>query len=366
MLVLLTTGLVVGMARPLVGDARNGASQTGYLRIATGSVSGTSYPLGGAIARLVSQPAGSQPCEKGGRCGVPGLSAVAMASDGAVANVQLVAAGLAESALVQADVVANAVAGRRAFQRTGPIDNLRAIANLSPEALHLVVASNAGITKVRDLKGKRVSIDRARTGANVDARLVLSYFGVPRGTLKLHEIDAAPAAEMLLSGDLDAFFVMGSWPIDVVSDLTARGVAQIVSLPEAKLGRLFANQPFLHGVAVPAGTYKGMDEIETVGADTVWITRDDVSPGLVYALCQALWAASNRPLIASAHPIAALIDLNSAVRGLPLPLQQGAAKFYAQTGVVVPGENGPGDSPGNAVPIPRARPARRDAQQAMQ
>jgi TRAP transporter TAXI family solute receptor len=364
-LVLLMAGLALGMARPLPGGT-DAAAETSYLRIATGSVSGTNYRLGGALARLVSQPAGSEPCEKGGRCGVAGLSAVAMASDGAVANVQLVAAGLAESALVQADIAANALAGRRPFQRTGPLTDLRAIANLYPEALHLVVASHAGIASVRDLRGKRVSIDRARSGANVDARLVLDYFGVPAGALKLHEVDAAQAAEMLLSGTLDAFFVMGSWPIDIVSDLATRGAARIVPLPEARLMALFENQPFLHAVAIPAGTYAGVGEIETVGTDTVWITRANVPPDFVYALCQALWAGSNRPVIASAHPIAALIDLDAAVRGLPVPLQLGAAKFYGEVGALAPGATGRGVSPGIVVPTPRQRPLRREAQQAMQ
>ena len=367
-LVLLMAGLVVGMARPLLGETQNDAPEISYLRIATGSVSGTNYRLGGALARLVSQPMGSQPCEKGGRCGVPGLSAVAMASDGAVANVQLVAAGLAESALVQADIVADAAAGRRPFQRTGPLTDLRVIANLYPEALHLVVASRAGIASVRDLKGKRVSIDRSRSGANVDARLVLDYFGVPLGALKLHEVDAAQAAEMLLSGTLDAFFVMGSWPVDVVSDLATRGAAKIVPLPEARLSALYAKQPFLHAVAIPDETYAGMGEIETMGADTLWITRKNVSPAFVYALCQALWAGSNRPVVASAHPIAALIDLEAAVRGLPVPLQEGAAKFYLRAGVLGSGATGPGAgaSPGDVVPTPRVRPARREARQAMQ
>jgi hypothetical protein len=362
---LLMTGLVVGMARPLPAGSRADMLDISYLRIATGSVSGTSYPVGGALARLISQPKGSQPCEKGGRCGVPGLSAVAMASDGAVANVQLVASGLAESALVQADVVANAYAGRRAFQRTGPLAELRAIANLYPEALHLVVARKSGITSVRELRGKRVSIDRPRSGANLDARLVLDHFGVPTSALKLYEADEARAAEMLMVGELDAFFVMGSWPVDVVSDLAQRRAISIVPLQEARLATLFERQPYLHAVAIPAGTYAGIGEIETLGADVIWITRSGPSPDLVYAICQALWSGSNRPVIASAHPIAALIDIKSAVRGLPLPLEDGAARYYRQAGVLPPSGLAM-DATDEPVPLPRARPQRRDTEQATQ
>lgn len=365
-IVVLMAGLVVGTARPLFNQNDNSAPQSVYLRIATGSVTGTSYVMGGALARLSSQPEGSQPCEAGGRCGVPGLSAVAMASEGTVANVQLVAAGLAESALVQADVVANAYAGRRDFRRTGPLEDLRAIANLYPVALHLVVARDANVESVRDLRGKRVSIDRPRSGANVDARLILDFFGAPASTLKLHEVDAAQASEMLLSGTLDAFFVMESWPNGLISDLAARQAIKIVPLPADRLTWLFGNQPFLHGVAIPNGTYAGMGEIETVGADVVWIAKEGMSPKLVYALCQALWAKNNRPVITEAHPIAALINLTSAVEGLPVPLEEGAKTFYVDEGVLAADGLAMNATPDELVPTPRARPPRHDAEQATQ
>ena len=46
------------------------ADEARYVRIATGSVTGTYYPVASAIAGLLSRPPGARPCEEAGGCGV--------------------------------------------------------------------------------------------------------------------------------------------------------------------------------------------------------------------------------------------------------------------------------------------------------
>ena len=61
------------------------------LRIGTGGQSGTYFPIGSLIARAVSEMPVGPGCAaadaRDGRCGVPGLVAVAQTSNGSVANV---------------------------------------------------------------------------------------------------------------------------------------------------------------------------------------------------------------------------------------------------------------------------------------
>jgi TRAP-type uncharacterized transport system substrate-binding protein len=63
------------------------AQQMQFFRIGTGGTAGTYYPLAGVIANAVSNPPGSRACSAGGSCGVPGLVATAVATNGSVANV---------------------------------------------------------------------------------------------------------------------------------------------------------------------------------------------------------------------------------------------------------------------------------------
>ena len=130
-----------------------------YFRILTGGTVGTYFPIGGLIATAISNPPGSRSCDQGGSCGVRGLVATSVASNGSVGNVAAIGAGTAQSAFVQSDIAYWAYSGTGIYDGRAKVDSLRAIANLFPESVHLVVRKGSGIKSVRDLRGKRVSLD---------------------------------------------------------------------------------------------------------------------------------------------------------------------------------------------------------------
>lgn len=75
-----------------------------FFRIGTGGTAGTYYPIGGLIANAISNPPGSRACDAGGSCGVPGLIATAVASNGSVGNVNSIKGGTLEAGFSQSDV----------------------------------------------------------------------------------------------------------------------------------------------------------------------------------------------------------------------------------------------------------------------
>jgi TRAP-type uncharacterized transport system substrate-binding protein len=85
-------------------------------KIATGSSSGTYFPIGQMLASLISHPPGVARCEAEGRCGPVGLFAAARASEGSIANARAVNEGRVTSGLAQADIAADAYEGRGAFK----------------------------------------------------------------------------------------------------------------------------------------------------------------------------------------------------------------------------------------------------------
>ena len=87
-----------------------------FFRILTGGTVGTYFPIGGLIANAISNPPGSRPCNDGGSCGVPGLVATSVASNGSVANVAAIAAGTAQSGFVQSDIAYWAYNGTGIYQ----------------------------------------------------------------------------------------------------------------------------------------------------------------------------------------------------------------------------------------------------------
>src|SRR5918994_997382 len=195
---LLAAALVV-----LCGAATTGlatAQEMQFFRIGTGGVAGTYYPIGGLIADIISHPPGARPCDKGGSCGVPGLVAIAQSSNGAVANVDAIASGALESGFAQSDVAYWAYTGTGIYEGHGKVENLRAITNLYPESVHIVARKDAGIGSVRDLEGKRVSLDEPGSGTLVDARLILEAFGLSEDDLSPSYVKSSRAIPMIDEG----------------------------------------------------------------------------------------------------------------------------------------------------------------------
>ena len=311
-------------------------SQRISFQILTGSTGGTYFPVGQLIAGLISHPAGVDRCERSPVCGPPGLIMSARTSDGAVANVLSVNAGLAESGLAQGDVVSEAVAGKGAFAKPGKLSNLRVIAALFPETVHLIVARNAKIASVADLKGKRVSLGADGSGTSVTVRAILAAYNISEWRLKARHDAVDVDAQLLQQGQIDAFFMVGGAPVALVDDLVARGIAKLVPIDGKGRDRLIKQVPGMTRDVIPRGTYRGTQDVETVSVRALWVVNAHVPEDLVYGIAKALFSPENRAALNAGHPAAGEIRLGTAMQNLPAPLHPGALRFYREAGAIKP------------------------------
>lgn len=298
-------------------------------QIATGPTAGTYFPVGQTLADLVSHPPGVGRCETPGVCALPGVIATAQASEGSVDNVRAVQDGRVASALAQADIVSAAAAGRAPFSKDGPAAELRAIANLYTEHVHLVAAKTSGIAGLADLRRKRVAVGPDGSGTAATARALLSAARIAnRATLTDDGIEAA--VQKLEAGEIDAFFFVGGAPVPAIADLLRRDAAMLVPIEGAAVDALAAKDPALVRTALPAEAYPGQPAVATLGVGAVWIVRADVPDDVVASITTALWNPANQALLAQAHPQGGAIRPDTAQIGLPVPLHPGAARVYAE------------------------------------
>lgn len=303
-----------------------------FFRIGTASTAGTYFPIGGILANAISHPPGSRPCEQGGSCGVPNMIAVVQSTDGSVDNVRQIAQGAVDSGFVQSDVAFWAYRGERLFSDDGPVRNLRAIANLYPEAIHLVVRADAGLRDVRDLAGKRVSLDRPGSGTRVDAELILGAYGVPADAFEDVAVPAGQAADMMREGELDAFFFVAGTPARAISNLAEDIRIELMPLAGPEAEKLRAAYPFFARHGVPAGTYQNVAFTDTLSVGAQWIVDAGIDEETVYQITRALWHPNTRHLLDSGHPKGRLIRLETALDGLGVPLHRGARRWYVEAG----------------------------------
>ena len=193
-------------------------AQQRFFRIGTGGTGGTYYPVGGMIANAISTPT---------------VNVSAVATNGSVANVNGIVGGSMESGFSQADINAWAYTGTGIYEGKPKIEELRVIANLYPESVHVVVKKGAGIKTLADLKGKRVSLDEPGSGTLVNARALLAAYGVTERDIRPEYLKQVQCAEKLKDGSLDGYFQTTGYPQGTLSELAATNGFELLAIDGA-------------------------------------------------------------------------------------------------------------------------------------
>ena len=311
------------------------AQEMSFFRIGTGGTAGTYYPIGGLIANAISNPPGSRACEDGGSCGVPGLVATAVASNGSVGNVNAINGGAMEAGFSQSDVAYWAQTGTGLWEGQPAVDKLRLIANLYPESIHLVARADAGIASVADLAGKRVSLDEPGSGTLVDAKIILEAFGLSESDVTAEYLKPDQAADRMRDGAMDAFFFVGGYPAGAIAELSSQHEVVMVPITGPEVDALRAEYTFFANDVLPAGTYKGQEaDVPTLSVGAQMVTSADLSEDLVYGITKAMFNETTQKLFGNGHAKGKFITLENAVQGAGIPFHPGAEKFYKEVGAI--------------------------------
>ena len=326
-------GLAISTADGLAAQAAETAQRISF-QIATGSSTGTYFPVGALLSEVLSHPPGVGRCENANACGPAGLIVSTMASQGSVANVISVNDGMINSGLAQADVVSLAMEGKGPFRKTGPAKSLRVIADLYGEDLHLVAANRAKIDDVAQLRGKRVSLSPEGSGTIVTARAILAAYGLSEKAIKPNYDSPEQAIELLRTGKLDAFFLVGGTPISLVQDLIADGMAHLVPITGPGLKRLLRDEHYLEPHVIPKDAYEHSPAVETLSVDALWVTDETQPDRLIYGILKALYNPANRQALQSARQGLHFIEASFGPKLTPAPLHPGATRYFSEVGLL--------------------------------
>ncbi len=310
------------------------AQELNFFTIGTGGTAYTYYPVGGVIANAISKPPGSRECGQGGSCGVDGLIASAVSSRGSVDNVNAILSGLRNSGFAQSDVAYWAYTGTGTMEGKEPATNLRTIAALFEEHIHLVALADSGINSVLDLAGKRVSLDEPGSGTYVDANLILEANGLSAGDIKAEALKGGAASEALRNGKIDAFFVVAGYPTGSLVELASAADIKLVPIAGQGADALTEKYGFFASSDIPADTYEGVEATKTVAVGAQWYTSAKEDEELIYNITKALWNDETRKLLDVGHAKGKTITTSSALNGIGVPLHAGAERFYKEAGLL--------------------------------
>ena len=307
-----------------MGATAASAQQSKQLSIATGGTGGVYYPLGGGFGNILGRE-------------LPGVVATAQVTGGSVANLQLIGSGKADICYTQVDAAWDAINGTDKFTATGKLP-IRALVVMYPNHMHVVSVDGTGITKVEDMKGKRVSTGSPGSATEVYALRVIEAAGLdPDKDMRRERLGAAESVNALKDRKIEAFFWVGGLPTAAVTDLAATpntkikviDIAQYTTKMNEKYGPLYAE------ATIPATTYKGMDA--DAKNNTVWnimAVNASMDEKLAYDLTRIM--LEKRDDLALVHKEALNIKPEWQTSGRAgIPWRPGALKYFKEKGIKV-------------------------------
>jgi TRAP transporter TAXI family solute receptor len=296
-------------------------AQAQNVSIATGGTGGVYYPLGGGMAAVLSKY-------------VQGMQATAEVTGGSVANLQLIGTGKPYLGMTMADATLDAYKGQDKF--TGKPVPVRTLMIMYPNRMHVVSIEGTGVTRMADLKGKRVSTGSGGSATEVMAFRVIEAAGLDKDKdMKRERLGVAESVNALKDRKIDAFFWVGGLPTAAVTDLAhTPGVkikmidhADLVPAMNKKYGNLYVQD------VIAKDVYRGMDaDNRQSTVMNLLVAHENMDDKTAYNIVKAVF--DHRDELIRVHKEAENFKLeNQKAEASPIPWHPGAVKYFAEKGI---------------------------------
>jgi TRAP transporter TAXI family solute receptor len=286
--------------------------------IATGNTTGVYFALGTAYAEQVYQATDGR------------VTATAAETGASVQNIQQLVAGTYDVALSVADTAADAVAGRASFE--GKKQPIAALARIHTNYVQVIVRTDAGITTVADLRGKRISTGSPKSGTEVIANRLLQAAGLdPQQDLAAQRLDLTKTVDGLKDGSLDGLIWTGGLPTPGITDLltTARDKVRFLDVTPL-LEKMKSVNPVYEAGVIPAADYGLSSDLPTITAPNLMLVRADFDANLACVLTKVLF--DRKDTMAKTLAVAKELNEDLADQTGPVPLHRGAVAALKSRG----------------------------------
>lgn len=259
---------------------------------------------------------------------MPDVDVRLLNSDGSQENIRRVATGQADFSIAAADAVETYI-----LQNKPGSGRLRGCSRLYDDYVHLVVRRSSSIRSVADLKGRKVAVGPSGSGVRLIANHVLQAAGLDADS-DIEPLDNGikDMPEMLEDHRIDAFFWSGGLPTSAVLELSEADDIRLVPIGSDLVKKLHEQggaSRYYRAAVMPADAYPKAQRgaaVQTLAVANFLITRDDADANLTEELTRTVIASRDR--IGQKVHAAQLVDLRTAIYTDPLPLHEGARRYY--------------------------------------
>lgn len=288
-----------------------------FLTIGTANTGGAYYPIGIAMADLLTNKLGIQ--------------TTAQTTGGGVENNLLVSTGKADLAITTGANAYSAYHGQAPYK--AKMENIALMfSGLSKGVYQVVVNENSPIKSIKDLKGKKVVLGPPGGAAIPMTIDVFAAYGMSINDVKAFYVAYDDGTDGLTSGNYDAVVVQSAIPAPSIYQLTAaKKPIRLLDLEDAVIKALSTKFPYYERMDISKEAYGFAKPVATIYVANVVIVRKDLSEDLVYAMTKLFFENITR--IIASHPSAKELSLENATKAMPMPLHPGAARYFKEKGI---------------------------------
>jgi TRAP transporter TAXI family solute receptor len=310
--------VLAGIALFLLVFSASAFAQKIDLKMMTGPMGGSWYPLGGAIMNAVQKE-------------IPGVT-VSVTLGGGVANVEAVEFGKCEIGFSNSSSGVDGVYGRPPFKQK--MANMRQLANLYPQYFQIVVLEDKGIKSVADLKGKSISPGPKGHTGEFAARQVLEIYGLSyKDMSKVQHVGYSDAVALMKDGHADGWLLCTTIPSASIMDIALSRKIRLIALPEDKIKAMQKLNAGYIRRTVPKGTYQGVDyDVPGFGFFTHLIISAKLPDDLVYKIAKSL--VKDLPRLGDVVKDMKGVTTKDLALDIGIPFHPGALKYYKEIGAL--------------------------------
>jgi len=265
----------------------------------------------------------------------PNIQASSVGSGGSVENLKRIHNGESDFGLCYAVDSALGYVGKLP-QDPVKYNKIRSMGYLYGAPAQLVVRADSGVKSAMDLKGKRVALGNAGSGAAASAERFFRHIGL-WDKFNPDFLGYSQAASAFQDGKIDAFWVLVGYPNrSIIEAAVQTKIALVdVGVDAEKTGfyKAFAYSP----MTIPAGTYgKDMPATKSFQDACILTTNMDQPENLVYTIMKTLWSKKGMEAMVMAKKSFNEMTLQNGFTGASVPLHPGAVKFWKEQGKEIP------------------------------
>lgn len=301
-------------------------TQSKFLTIGTGGVTGVYYPTGGAICRLINRNRG----DHGIQCSVE-------STGGSVYNLNALLNGELDIGIAQTDLQYHAYHETCDVTSLAPNADLRSVVNLYIEPLTVLALRESNIRTMYDLKGKRINVGVPGSGQRETVSTLIKSLG---WTLKdfslVSELNPVEQSQALCDKKVDAIIFSAGHPNGSIQEATATCSASIIPLEGPEINKILEKYPYYTLSSVPGKMYFGTPDAQsTFGTRVGVVSTANVSSDIIYLVTKAI--VEHFEAFKKVHPAFANLELIDLVGDTNIiPIHCGALRYFREKGILPP------------------------------